>query len=239
MNGSFLNLSRRLNEKHPLRHINRIADLANKLKINNEVLVTFGDYSYMEAFYVSYITSRLWRYPNFFVVAVDKRMYDILESQGIPVALLRVSYPVGKDLLVKVNKLTYNKFVIIRRILLLGINCLYIDSDVILFKDPFSELSKPKYADADILAQQDIHLCTGFIYFRPTNSSFDVIERSLQLMKVEPLNGQEAMVRVVTQRYVPSLKYILLDLHLFSRGGNFFEEHQFCWTPIGNTSGIP
>ena len=47
------------------------------------------------------------------------------------------------------------------------------------------------------------------------------------------------MVKVVTQRYVPSLKYLLLDLRLFSRGGNFFEEHQFCWTPIGNTSGIP
>ena len=100
-----------------------------------------------------------------FVVAVDKHMYDILESQSIPVALLRVSYPVGKYLLVKAdigthgyNKLTYNKFVLIRRILLLSINCLYIDSDVILLKNLFSELTKLKYANADILAQK-IFIC--------------------------------------------------------------------------------
>ena len=43
-----------INGSSNIRHINRISDMVLSRKKDNRVIVTFTDFSYLEAFYVSY-----------------------------------------------------------------------------------------------------------------------------------------------------------------------------------------
>ena len=90
--------NRRLESSSDIRHIVRIEELVNKVKVDNRVIVTMADFSYLESFYISYSVSRLWRFPNFMVVALNQHAYDVLEQQGFPVALIKSSiYRSGRD----------------------------------------------------------------------------------------------------------------------------------------------
>ena len=49
----------------------RIEDIVKRVQVDRRVMVTYMNYPYLDQFYVSYMTSRLWRYRNFMVVALD------------------------------------------------------------------------------------------------------------------------------------------------------------------------
>ena len=56
----------------------RIDDVVKRVQVNRRVMVTYMNYPYLDQFYVSYMTSRLWRYRNFMVVALDQETYDMV-----------------------------------------------------------------------------------------------------------------------------------------------------------------
>ena len=70
-------------EGRPMRSF---AKMVRKLAVNMTVMVTFTDSSYLNAFYASYKLSRLDRFPNFIVVAVDASAYRELDQRHFPVA---------------------------------------------------------------------------------------------------------------------------------------------------------
>ena len=215
----------------------RIEDIVKRVQVDRRVMVTYMNYPYLDQFYVSYMTSRLWRYRNFMVVALDQETYDILHYQGFPVALIKTEViPQYKRTTVSnygdhnFNVLVKLKLVLFHKILSMGVSCLFFDSDIILFKDPFSGFPQPE--DYDFVAQRDEHICTGFMYFRPTKNSFDLLKRSLQTMEGREMNDQDAIQEIVIQNRIRDLKWHYLDDNAYSKGSIFFTAHQFPWTPV-------
>ena len=229
--------NRRLESSSDIRHIVRIEELVNKVKVDNRVIVTMADFSYLESFYISYSVSRLWRFPNFMVVALNQHAYDVLEQQGFPVALIKSSiYRSGGDKPSyyeghHFNQITALKMVLIHKILRMNVGCLYFDSDVIIFRDPFESL--PENKTLDFIAQKDEWVCAGFIYWYPTRNSLLTIEHVLQRMEGREIHDQTALSEVIDLKLIPDLSYALFPISKYNRGSIFFEKHQFCWTPIG------
>lgn len=199
-------------------------------------MVTYMNYPYLDQFYVSYMTSRLWRYPNFMVVALDQETYDVLHYQGFPVALIKTEVipQYSKQTVSNYGDHDFNvlvklKLVLFHKILSMNVSCLFFDSDVILFKDPFSSFPQPE--DYDFVAQRDEHICTGFMYFRPTLNSFTLLKMSLEAMDGREINDQDAIQEIVTQNRIRGLKWHYLDDNTYSKGSIYFAAHQFPWTP--------
>ena len=224
-----------LRGERKLRHINQVEDMVNMLKRNNRVLVTATDYAYLNAFYVCYTTSRLWRFRNFFVVALNQHAYDVLEQQGFPVALVSSSdYASGGDTPslydgYAFNQLTALKLIAVQKVLNMGVNCLFFDSDVVIFQNPFKYV--PTDEEFDFIAQKDATICSGFVYWRPTERSLTTLQFTLQKMKERNIHDQTALVEVVENQLVPGLKSLLFEPMLYNRGSIYFEMHQFGWGP--------
>ena len=121
--------------------------------------------------------------------------------------------------------------VLIHKILRMNVGCLYFDSDVIIFRDPFESL--PENKTLDFIAQKDEWVCAGFIYWYPTRNSLLTIEHVLQRMKGREIHDQTALSEVIDLKLIPDLSYALFPISKYNRGSIFFEKHQFCWTPIG------
>ena len=228
---------RQLSEADTSDHIVRIKELAHKVAKDNRVYVTFTNYPYLDQFYVLYMTSKLWRYPNFMVVAIDQKTYDVLSQQGFPVALIKASYleKFSNDNPSNYGDHNFNilvkmKLVIIHTILAEKMSCLIFDSDVILFKDPL-ESSAVSYANYDFVAQVDEHICTGFMYFNPTPKSMQLIEESLLRLRNREINDQDAIQEIIMRSEIPGIRWKLLPSETFSKGSIYFTEHQFPWTP--------
>ena len=129
-------------------------------------MVSFTDSSYLESFYASYNISRLDRFSNFIIVAVD------LKAKNYPVAYYqstdlsnekteKESLYESKDWKAKMA----NKIKIIRQAVVLNYNVLLFDSDVFLFQDPLPSILS--LDDYDLIAQQDTSVCAGFMYTLP------------------------------------------------------------------------
>ena len=135
-------------------------------------MVSFTDSSYLESFYASYNISRLDRFSNFIIVAVDLKAYEVLKAKNYPVAYdqstdlsnektEKESLYESKDWKVKMA----NKIKIIRQAVVLNYNVLLFDSDVFLFQDPLPSILS--LDDYDLIAQQDTSVCAGFMYTLP------------------------------------------------------------------------
>ena len=228
-----------INGSSNLRHINRISDMVLSRKKDNRVIVTFTDFSYLEAFYVSYTVSRLWRFPNFFVVALDRRAYDVLDSQNFPVALIKTSDANSAKSTTdrsdygghSFNQIMRMKLVIVKHVLSMGVGILVFDSDVVIFQEPFSGL--PKNDSFDIIAQKDEHICAGFMYLLPTTTSMKLVTMAMQRMVGREIHDQEAILEIVENKLLPELQWRLFHPPIYNRGNIFFEKHQFCWIPNG------
>ena len=217
-------------------HIVRISELVHKVVQNNRVYVTFTNYPYLDQFYVLYMTSKLWRYPNFMVVAIDQKTYDILSQQGFPVALVKASYleRYSNDYASNYGDHNFNilvkmKLVIINRILAENVSCLMFDSDVIIFKDPLED--EKDIENFDFLAQVDEHICTGFMYFNPTPKSMLLMEQSLLRMKDREMNDQDIIQEIIMSNVISGIKWKLFPSETYSKGSIYFNAHQFPWTP--------
>ena len=225
---------RKLIDVEQPKHVVRIEELAKRIQKDGRVLATFTNYPYLDQFYVSYMTSRLWKYPNFMVVALDRKAYDVLSIQGFPIALIKTAHLEQYDI---VNTSNYGdhsfnvimklKLVIIHKILSLGISCLMFDSDVVIFKDPFSGFPKGEF---DFVAQMDEHICAGFIFFKPTEMSFRLIESAIDRMKGREINDQDAIQEIVGANLLPGLQWHFLPMETYSKGSVYFNKHQFPWS---------
>ena len=149
--------------------VRTLASYLPEKAINNTVMVSFTDASYLESFYASYNISRLERFSNFIIVAVDLKAYEILKAKNYPVAYYqstdlsnekteKESLYESKDWKAKMA----NKIKIIRQAVVLNFNVLLFDSDVFLFRDPLPSILS--LHDYDLIAQQDTSVCAGFMY---------------------------------------------------------------------------
>ena len=145
------------------------SEMVKKLAVNATVMVTFTDSSYLKAFYASHALSRLDRFPNFIVVAVDAAAYRELDEKHFPVAYYR-STVLSKER--SETESSYhsqewrekmvNKIKIIRQSVLLGCSILLFDSDVFFFQNPLPSIED--FIDYDLVSQKDTSVCAGFMF---------------------------------------------------------------------------
>lgn len=102
---------------------------------------------------------------------------------------------------------------------------LYIDSDVILFKNPLSDLqSRVGY---DIMAQKDgIFVCTGFMYIVSNNRSIELFSLATELVMTRALRDQMAVYEALKQRPIPRQ---FLPIESYPSGQDYFNTYQFYW----------
>lgn len=207
-----------------------------KQVFNNSIMVYLTDSGYLTLFLNAYYVSNLRNYPNVVVVCQDRPCYIKLKKIGIAVALLNAKnvYHVKSDVASSfgtqafIDKVQW-KFIIWKRALKMNIRVLYIDSDIILLKDPFPYLYSLK--GYDIIAQRDITLCSGFMLMNPTPRTKKAVEKASKMRLNNPkAEDQTSLIRAINA--IPNFKLFLLPLHIFSSGGYFFGRHSYYWDPI-------
>ena len=113
-----------------------------------------------------------------------------------------------------------------------GYKVLYMDSDVILLKNPFPILKS--YKQYDIVAQRDgkdqWNICTGFFYLNPTKEAMDVVKYSKDLVYHHDYRDQASII-AAAKALKPSL--LLLPNTLFPSGLDFFSKYQYYWDRKG------
>ena len=128
------------------------------------------------------------------------------------------------------HKKVVNKLGYLRQLMQLGFVVLYMDCDLLLFRDPWPILSQYSANEADIVSQKDDSLNSGFMLLFPTRLTKLLIAEGERYMVREHELDQESLV-YVSHRF-PSLRLILLPTDLFSNGRIFFARHQFFWDSI-------
>lgn len=117
---------------------------------------------------------------------------------------------------------THYKLVAISNVLNAGYRLLYMDSDIILTKNPFLYLNRMK--PTHLIAQKDGSLCSGFMLIYPTVLS----RRVFNLTTIEVMDDDDqGIIRRVAKR--EGLDATLLPTDLFVSGKYFFKYHQFYW----------
>ena len=129
------------------------------------------------------------------------------------------------------NKVQW-KLVMLMRALDLNVKVLYVDSDIILLKNPFAYLNSIQ--GYDLIAQKDTTICSGFMYLYPTRMTNALInEAAISRPKLIKAGDQKAILTAV--RKFPKIRTFLLPIKLFSSGENFFDTHSYYWNPIKTT----
>lgn len=121
------------------------------------------------------------------------------------------------------NKLKW-KLIILAYAVERGYNTFYMDSDIVLFRNPFPYFDT--LPDYDFLAQRDVQICSGFMFIRSTPDGKKLMKQSAYLGSRLHADDQEAMNAGVKQ--VP-VKSLLLPQDLFPSGEIFFRHFQYAW----------
>jgi hypothetical protein len=100
----------------------------------------------------------------------------------------------------------------------------YIDSDVLLFKNPIPYLSS--LTGYDVIAQRDASLCSGFLFFNPTNTSISILRYAKQIRKEINKGDQHSIIESIRKHPLSRVK--LLD-ERFPSGKVFFAKYQYFW----------
>ena len=124
-----------------------------------------------------------------------------------------------------VNKLTY-----LSRLMSIGFRVLYMDCDIILFKDPWPVLNQYSEENTDVVTQKDDSLNSGFMFLLPTAITRAFLKSGARYMVSNNELDQESLVAVLGRH--PGLRLVLLPEDQFSSGRVFFSQHQFYWDPI-------
>lgn len=127
------------------------------------------------------------------------------------------------------KKKMQSKLALIKTVLSYGFNLLYMDSDVILLKDPFPYLQS--ITGYDLIAQKDETVCTGFMYIRSTNQSIALLSKAFEIVKQPDMRDQIAVITALNEMSIP---YYLLPARFFPSGGDFFNRYQYYWDKTGN-----
>lgn len=126
------------------------------------------------------------------------------------------------------KKKMQSKLALIKTVLSYGFSLLYMDSDVILLKDPFPYLQN--ITGYDLIAQKDVTVCTGFMYIRSTNQSIALMTRAYEIVQ-QP--GMRDPIAVLTALNELSMPFLLLPIRFFPSGGDFFNRYQYYWDKTG------
>ena len=209
---------------------------------NKSIILFCTDSGYINLFLNAYYTSNLKNYKNVVVTCLDKPCYRQLAAMNIPVAIVDAEQDEKVDTSIAStwgtkefqNKVQW-KLIMLKKALEQNIRVLYIDSDIILLKDPFPIINSfDKY---DIIAQRDGTICSGFMYLYPTKTTKRVIRRAI---KIRPLlvkaGDQKAIITAV--REIRSVKVLLLPTTQFSSGEVFFKTHSYYWDKISQNQVI-
>ena len=205
---------------------------------NNSIILYCTDNGYIDLFLNGYYASQLWKYKNLVVTCFDRLCYKRLNALNIPAALLNVENDTSVDITKAAichtkefqNKVHY-KLVLWNIAINLNVRILYVDSDVILLKDPFYYLNS--FTGYDILAQRDGNLCSGFMYMYPTKNTKLAVERSIKIRPSLPdANDQEALIAAF--RTIKGFRLNLLPWDIIPSGEYFFKSHHYYWDPISS-----
>lgn len=109
-----------------------------------------------------------------------------------------------------------------------GVDVLYMDSDIVLLRDPFSFLQS--YNNVDLLAQKDGTICTGFMFLHPTHNAMQLIDVARRIRGLVNGGDQRAVLEAV--RYMRHVRSRLLPASLFMSGEVFFSNHEYYWDRI-------
>ena len=217
----------------------RLEDVIKRHSYNNSIMLMCTDSGYLNMFLNSYSVSNLQQYKNLIVTCLDKSCYNQLKKMSINVALVNAE----RDGLVDTsaassfgspafrNKVQW-KLIMLLQAINQNVRVLYLDSDIILFKDPFPVLNS--YTGYDILAQRDSAVCTGFLYLFPTPLTKQLLAKTIEIRpKLANADDQKAFNTVV--RSNPSIKLLLLPDAIFSSGAVFFKNHSYYWDGVSDT----
>lgn len=118
-------------------------------------------------------------------------------------------------------KKTRLKLVAISLVLNAGYRTLYMDSDIILVKNPMTYLNALK--PTHFISQRDFWICSGFMLIYPT-----ALSKKIFNVAATEVNGddQEIIARLLKKERIEPL---LLPTNLFVSGETFFKNHQFYW----------
>lgn len=217
----------------------RLEDVIKRHSYNNSIMLMCTDSGYINMFMNSYYVCNLQQYKSLVVTCFDKPCYNQLKKMNINVALVNAE----RDSLVDTsaassfgspafrNKVQW-KLIMLLQAINQNVSVLYLDSDIILFKDPFPVLNS--YAGYDVLAQRDAAVCTGFLYLLPTRLTKQVLAKTVEIRpKLANADDQRAFNTVV--RGNPSIKLLLLPDSIFSSGAVFFKKHSYYWDSVSDT----
>ena len=110
-----------------------------------------------------------------------------------------------------------------------GYRVLYVDSDVILLKNPFAVLES--YEGYDLIAQKDGgSICTGFFYMNPTKRAIEVMRYAKDLVYNHGDRDQVAVNQAVKAL---NASILLLPQDAFPSGQEFFSKYQYYWDRKG------
>ena len=123
------------------------------------------------------------------------------------------------------------KIQLILTVLKYGYKVLYVDSDVIMLKDPFSLLLS--YKGYDIISQRDLQMiCTGFFFIVSNNRTIRLMEYAKELIQQHDYDDQTAVNEATN---VLNASFLLLPPQAFPSGSDFFRKYQYYWDRKGNT----
>ena len=214
----------------------QLEDVIKRHSYNNSIMLMCTDSGYLNMFLNSYYVCNLQQYKSLIVTCLDKSCYNQLKKMNINVALVSAE----RDDLVDTsaassygspafrNKVQW-KLIMLLQAINQNVRVLYLDSDIILFKDPFPVLNS--YTGYDILAQRDSAICTGFMYLFPTPLTKQILVKTIEIRpKLKNADDQLAFNKVVSSN--PSTKLLYLPDKLFSSGAVFFKLHSYYWESI-------
>lgn len=135
--------------------------------------------------------------------------------------------------------ITYQKLVIIQELLKETKKIvLYTDSDIVFLKDPTIDIKKFIKSNFDILFQDESRkfgsnkksICTGFMVFKPTKQSINLLEESKKIMKDNWNNrkwdnggGADQKAVQVSVKKIKNLKYSYFDSKKYPNGIRYFD----------------
>tara|TARA_B100000123_G_scaffold272019_1_gene253310 strand:+ start:3661 stop:4506 length:846 start_codon:yes stop_codon:yes gene_type:complete len=134
--------------------------------------------------------------------------------------------------------ITYQKLVIIQELLEETKKVvLFTDSDIVFLKDPTIDIKNFINSNYDILFQDESRkfgsnkksICTGFMVFKPTKQSINLLQESKKFMKNEMNNRQfdggksaDQYAVQVSVKKIKNLKYSYFDSKNYPNGARYF-----------------
>ena len=210
--------------------------LIKKHTVNNTIILYCTDNAYSDLFLNVYYASQLWKYKNLVVTCFDTLCYKKLSVLNVPLALINIENDPSVDLTKaaichtkEFHHKAHYKLVLWKLALSMNVRILYVDSDVILLKDPFNYLNS--ITGYDIMGQKDGYLCSGFMYMYPTRNTKLAVNIAIKIRPtLNDADDQNSLIYGI--RSIPGFKLLLLPSDIVPSGEVFFNSHSYYWDKI-------